>query len=244
VFCALTNDTTFLQIKNLLMQQKSMTSTTEKINLKSVLQFLFWLVIVGLTFYFIVGHAVGYSTKGIPDYFGATLMDAKIWFYVHIAGGCLAILLGPLQFWKAFRLKYMQMHGTLGKIYIIGSIVSVICLVRILPEFGCIPCKPSQTIVSTLWLLSTIAAWWTIKRKNIKALRQFMTRSYLFAFYFVAVRMIDYVGQKYFGFSNDDKVWLANGDWFVWVVPFIILEMYQSWWTVANVNYEGKSKAL
>jgi hypothetical protein len=71
-----------------------------------------------------------------------------------------------------------------------------------------------------------------------------MTRSYLFAFYFVAVRMIDYVGQKYFGFSNDDKVWLANGDWFVWVVPFIILEMYQSWWPVANVNYAGKSKAL
>ncbi len=55
---------------NGLMQQKITTSTSEKINLKSVLKLLFWSVIVGLTFYFIVGHAVGYLTNGIPKYFG------------------------------------------------------------------------------------------------------------------------------------------------------------------------------
>jgi uncharacterized membrane protein len=222
------------------MQQKFITATPGKISLKFVLRFLFWLIIVGLTFYFVGEHAVGYLTNGIPEYFGATFMNNKIWFYLHIAGGALAILLGPLQFWKAFRIKYTPLHRTLGKIYIIGSIVSVICLVRVLPEGGCTACKPSQTIVSALWLLTTIAAWWTIKRKNIKAHRQFMARSYLFAFYFVAVRAIDYLGLRFFGFTHEDNVWLANGDWFTWVVPFIILEMYQSWWPVAKINYAAK----
>ncbi len=82
------------------MQGKITTSTARQINLKSALRFLFWSVITGLTFYFIVGHALGYLTNGIPDYFGATLMNTRIWFYLHIAGGAMAILLGPLQFWK------------------------------------------------------------------------------------------------------------------------------------------------
>ncbi len=84
------------------MQGKITTSPAEKINLKSLPEILFWSVIVGLTFYFIVGHIVGYSTNGIPKYFGATLIDAKIWFYLHMAGGATAILIGPLQFGKLF----------------------------------------------------------------------------------------------------------------------------------------------
>ncbi len=218
-------------------------STARQINSKSVVKFLFWSVIVGLTFYFIVSKAVSYLTNGIPEYFGATLMNAELWFYLHIAGGATAILIGPLQFWKTFRLKYVQLHRTLGKIYIISSVISVLCLVRIFPREGLTPMLPSQILVTTLWFLSTIAAWWTIKRKNVKAHRQFMARSYLFAFYFVAVRMIDYVGKKFFGFTHEDKVWLANSDWAVWVVPFIILEIYQSWWLVAKVDYATKSKS-
>lgn len=225
------------------MQQKITTSTAKKINLKSVLKFLFWSVIVALTFYFIVGHAVGYLTNGIPKYFGATLIDAKIWFYLHMAGGATAILLGPLQFWKTFRIKYVELHRTLGKIYIISSIVSALCLVRIFPEFGWTPPALSEIVVTTLWFLSTIAAWFTIKRKNIKAHRQFMARSYLFAFYFVAVRAVDYLAVTFFGFSKEDNVYLANSDWFTWVVPFIILEMYQSWWPAAKINYAAKRTA-
>jgi uncharacterized membrane protein YozB (DUF420 family) len=138
----------------------------------------------------------------------------------------------------------MQLHRTLGKIYIIGSIVSVLCLIRIFPKIGWAAPVLSQIVVTTLWLLSTLAAWWTIKRKNVKAHRQFMARSYLFAFYFVAVRMIDYLGVGFFGFSKEDNVYLANSDWFTWVVPFIILEMYQSWWPVAKINYAAKDKAF
>jgi hypothetical protein len=105
------------------MQQKLITATARQINLKSVIQFLFWLAIIEMTFYFIIAHIVGYATKGIPNYFGPTLMNGKIWFYLHMAGGATAILIGPLQFWKTFRIKYVQLHRTLGKIYIIGSII-------------------------------------------------------------------------------------------------------------------------
>ncbi len=92
------------------MKEKITISATESINGKSVIRFLFWLVIIGMTFYFIVAHIVGYATNGIPEYFGATLMNAKVWFYLHMAGGATAILIGPLQFWKTFRIKYVRLH--------------------------------------------------------------------------------------------------------------------------------------
>jgi uncharacterized membrane protein len=230
-----------LKNKNEQMQQKIINATTGNFNLKSVIQFLFWLVIVGLTLLNILGFSLTFIIGGIPKHFGSTLFNAKIWFYLHIAGGTAAILIGPLQFWKTFRVKYVHLHRTLGKIYIIGSLLAAICLIRIFLKFGWGPTSPSQITVTTLWFLSTIAAWWTIKRKNVKAHRQFMARSYLFAFYFVAVRTNDNMA-NIFGFDTHGDVYLANSDWFTWVVPFIILEMYQSWWPVAKINYATKGK--
>jgi uncharacterized membrane protein len=200
-----------------------------KLYLFKVLGYIFWSFMVGFTFYFIAGHILKYTTKGIPDFFGDTLWNKRFWFYLHITGGTLAILIGPLQFWKRIRINYKKFHRFAGKLYIIGSILAVIGLIRILPESLCVACRPSQFVVTPLWLACTIAAWVTIRRGNVKGHRQFMARSYLFAFYFVAVRILDMLGENIFSFIKKDAAWYANTDWMVWVVPLLVLEIYQTW---------------
>ncbi len=225
------------------MQEKISTTATEKILFANILRFLFWSAVGGITLYFIAGHLVKYSTKGIPDFFGDTFWNKSFWFYIHIAGGALAIIIGPFQFWKRIRIRNVHFHRTAGKLYIIGSILAVIGLVIILPDSLCMACRPSQFVVTPLWLLTTIAAWWTIKRRNIKAHRQFMARSYLFAFYFVAVRVLDKVGEIWLPSVKKDSGWYANTDWLVWVVPLIILEIYHTWWPSLNLKTVNKKTA-
>jgi uncharacterized membrane protein YozB (DUF420 family) len=225
------------------MQEKFSTTPTENISFTNALRFLFWSTVAGLTLYFIAGHLIKYSTRGIPDFFGDTFWNKRFWFYIHIAGGALAIIIGPLQFWKRVRTRYVHFHRTAGKLYIIGSILAVVGLIRILPDSLCMACRPSQFVVTPLWLLTTIAAWWTIKRRNIKAHRQFMARSYLFAFYFVAVRVLDRVGETLLPSVKKDSGWYANTDWLVWVLPLIILEIYQTWWPTLNLKTINKKTA-
>lgn len=222
------------------MQSRPTYPSESSLTLASALRFIFWSVLVGMTLYFIAGHLVKYATKGIPDFFGDTFWNKRVWFYIHIAGGVLAIIIGPLQFWKGIRTNYVSFHRIAGKLYIIGSILAVIGLIRILPDSLCVACRPSQFIVTPLWLVSTIAAWITIKKRNVKAHRQFMARSYLFAFYFVAVRITDSIGETFLPFVKKDSAWYANTDWFVWVVPLIILEIYHAWWPSMNLKQTRK----
>lgn len=205
-----------------------------KIKFSDVALFCLWSVILGMLFYFMRYVIMRYANTNVQPSFGNTLLNKQLFFYAHITAGSLALLTGPLQFWKAFRTKYMRFHRITGKIYIIASLIAALCLIRLIKPG---PDAPSQTVVTILWFICTIAAWWTIKRKNIKAHKQFMARSYVFAFFFVEVRIYDMLGESIFSSVKKDGAWLANTDWLAWVVPFLILEMYQSWWPVARVNF-------
>jgi uncharacterized membrane protein len=226
------------------MQPKQTSPANYSFTLAAVLQFVLWSFIVVATIYFLGSNASKFVRKGVPEHYGSTLMDRKLFIILHIAGGAVALLLGPLQFSKRFRTANMRLHRIAGKLYIIGSLIATVCLIRILPYNECRACIPSQTVVTSLWFLSTIAAWWTIKRKNVKAHKQFMARSYLFAFYFVVIRIIDTVGAIFASSLTINEALFANTDWFAWVVPLLVLEMYQSWWPVAKVNYNTKRSKI
>ena len=68
----------------------------------------------------------------ILPYFNLTKESyGRFWYYkfplfFHISCGLIAMLIGPFQFWKAFRNKYIRTHRMLGRIYLIAILIGTI----------------------------------------------------------------------------------------------------------------------
>ncbi|MGZ5219632.1 MAG: DUF2306 domain-containing protein [Chitinophagaceae bacterium] len=192
---------------------------------------LFWLLIIGLSLYFYILTFIEYSQGYIPENFKKGFFESKIWFIGHIAGATVALLLGPIQFWNKFRSRHMRYHRTAGKIFIAGSLLAAFCAFRINLMYDCKACRISLGILSVIWFAATLAAWWAIRNKNIKAHRQFMVRSYTAALAFVFIRLFALMGYKtVFPFIDTTLERRITAEWLCWVVPFLIIEIYMAWW--------------
>ncbi len=87
------------------------------------------------------------------------------------------------------------------------------------------------------WFFCTAAAWWAIRRRNIKAHRQFMVRSYTAALAFVFIRIFSLLGyDRFFPFLDTLTEKRITGEWLCWVVPFLIIEIYMVWWPVLSLK--------
>lgn len=181
---------------------------------------------------FVFRFIYNYTHDKYPRNYGPDFWNNRVWFIIHIIAGCLVMILGALQFFPSIRNKSIPYHRMAGKVYIWSSIVSIITLYIILQK--CVNCEPgwtSKMFVGTLWFFFTLAAWWTAVNKNIKAHRQFMTRSFVCASYFVIVRLLDTIGDTIIiPFIKDPVVRYVDGDWLAWLVPLFLVEFYQTWW--------------
>ena len=76
------------------------------------------------------------------------------------------------------------------------------------------------------WLVTTGMAIYCIRRRNIKAHREWMIRSYLVTFAFVTFRIVtDYVPyEALWGISRPEMSTAAI--WPVWVLPLLAYQVY------------------
>lgn len=211
--------------------------------LTSKLWILFWLVIIGLSLYFYVYTIVDYSGGYIPPNFKRGFLDSKIWFIGHILGASAALLLGPIQFWEKFRSKYLKYHRVIGKIFILGSLLAAVCAFRLNLMYDCKPCRVSLGILSVFWFGTTALAWWAIRRRNIKAHRQFMVRSYTAALAFVFIRLFPLLGyQNVFPILDTQMERRTTAEWLCWVIPLLVVEIYLVWWPVLTIKTNRPTK--
>jgi len=203
--------------------------------------FIFWSAIIGLSVYF-YAEIIGYYSKGeFPSNFKLGFWYSKIWYIGHIAGASASLILGPLQFWERFRSKYMTYHRTAGKIFVVGSLIASICAFRIVLIYDCVPCRVSLGILSILWFFFTFTAYWSIRRKNVKAHRQFMARSYTAALAFVFIRIFGLIGyDRFFPFLDNRLEQRTTAEWLCWVVPLLVVEFYLSWRPLLNLKSKLK----
>lgn len=147
-------------------------------------------------------------------------------FIGHIAGGTIFLSLGALQFLARVRDKHRRFHRINGRIMLVAALVSIGCLYAMLPNSKCNACLPSQIAVTTLWLVSIVAAWLAIRRGDIAAHRLHMARGFVSAAYFLAVRLMDHlIGlDRLLPFVKDEAARFANSDWMIWVIPVLLIE--------------------
>ncbi|MBX2954531.1 MAG: DUF2306 domain-containing protein [Cyclobacteriaceae bacterium] len=185
-----------------------------------------WAVIIGLSIYFFLENVAVYLT----GFKSTSFINNPFWVGLHLIGGTLALLFGPIQFSKWVRTKHLPFHRLTGKIYIIGAFIAGLSALRLSLISSCEPCRVSLFILAVLVIGTTFSAWWSVKKKNVTVHRQFMIRSYICVFSFVAVRIgglfpLDFL----FGQIDDPTFDRTVNEYFFSFVPLIIGEIFMIW---------------
>lgn len=194
--------------------------------LNKILLFTFWTALIFLSGWFYFENAVAY----LFGYRNERFAENQFWFVAHILGATCSLFLGPIQFWKSIRMKYLKFHRLAGKIYVVGTLIAAVSAFRLALIFDCIACRFSLIPLSFLLFISTALAWYTIKQKNIVAHKQFMVRSYTCALAFVFVRLYQVIPMdSVFGIIDDPKIEGIVTEWTFSILPLIIVEMIMTW---------------
>lgn len=149
-----------------------------------------------------------------------------IWFNLHIVGGSLVLALAPFQFVAGIRNRFRRYHRVAGYTYLVASMMAIVGFLG-LPKNELF--LLSQSVVMLLWISSTVLAIWMARKRNFLAHQHNMTRSFVFAGYFLAARLFDKHGMWLLvPFAESNNVRLVHSDWLAWMVPLIFVEIYFS----------------
>lgn len=141
----------------------------------------------------------------------------------HISGGIVALICGPFQFWTGLRQRAITFHRWTGRLYLVGVVVgtsgaAMMAVFTTPRNFGI-----SLGFMALAWITCTVIAYLAIRRRLMTLHKEWMVRSYVIAFGFVAFRLInDYPPGIHWG-SFADRA--ATVTWACWGVPFLAYEI-------------------
>lgn len=168
--------------------------------------------------YFIPGMPYGFR----PDFYPQSAFT--VFLLGHIAGAIVAALTGPLQFWGAFRKKYLRAHRILGKCYVVGVAIAGFCALVIAPvSQGGMPAHTGFMLLAMFWIACTAQACVKVYQKDWVAHRQWMIRSFSLTLAFISLRL--WLPALLMTGAEFEQVYPTVA-WLCWVPNLIISEMY------------------
>jgi len=133
------------------------------------------------------------ETFGLLSSKSTELLNSDLWnwaFYQHILLGGIALLTGWSQFNQRLRNRYLSIHRSLGKIYVIACILSGSAgLYLSFYATGGLVASLGFGGLAIAWLISTLKAFLSIRNKEIDKHQQWMIRSYALTFAAVTLRI-------------------------------------------------------
>ncbi len=163
-----------------------------------------------------------------PAYFGDAFWPRRYGLIVHIAGGSLPLLVGPLQLWLGETRSKLNWHRTLGTLYLLGVAVGVVGsgYLALTTAVGWIY-SAGLLGLAVAWTITTGMAYRAIRRRAIEQHREWMIRSYVVTLTFVAFRaIVAALGALEVG-TFEERLTIAS--WAGWVVPLLALELCLQW---------------
>ncbi|MBY0434347.1 MAG: DUF2306 domain-containing protein [Cyclobacteriaceae bacterium] len=202
---------------------------TTQLNSKSYIRF-------GLTILLFL-YAGKFVVNAALPYFGLDKETfGDYWSYKwpligHISGGILALAIGPFQFWKSFRNKFMTTHRWLGRIYLAAILVGTISATY-LAWTSAIRVNFSWAIglqcLAFAWITTAARAFVSVMKGRILQHREWMIRSYVVTFAFVNFRWltdlpIAHQLMEKFSERGPTMIWLS------WTIPLLVTEIVLNW---------------
>ena len=184
-----------------------------------------WALVVGLSLYYVAQNAIPYLSGAVP-------LDNRhgghgAWLVLHIVGGIVALLAGPLQFSAAVRRRYLTVHRWTGRLYLVSVAVSVASAIRILvlphSSFGF---RIGIAGLALAWIATTGLAYAAIRTRQIGLHREWMIRSYVVTFGFVFFRLLlDPLASL--GIATRPEI-VSAVSWMCWALPLLVTEVVLS----------------
>jgi hypothetical protein len=171
---------------------------------------------------FVAAAAVPYflsSSYGPPEY-----APRRGWLLLHIVGGIIALLTGPVQLWLGLADRGMEWHRRMGIGYMTGVGVGSVGAFYMAThtDFGWI-FGAGLFGLAVAWVTTTTLAYLAIRRSLIDQHKEWMIRSYVVTFAFVTFRVIQPALQA--AHVGTELEQLAVAAWACWAVPLLITEL-------------------
>ena len=162
-------------------------------------------------------------------------------FYFHIISAMIIIVIGPIQFIKSFRNRYLNLHRLFGKIYAYGILLFAAPSGLIMAFFaeGGTPSAIAFIIMSLLWFTTTIMAIVTVRQKKINEHRKWMMRSYALSFAAVTLRLLV---PLFSVFQFSDGFIIVSTAWLSWIINLLLTELIIVFTLKKSIQLSGTTR--
>lgn len=186
--------------------------------------FIFFAVVIG---FYPIAYLLFDMSQGLLASKPVDVLNDALWkicFYLHISLGGFALLIGWSQFVQRWRNKYLRLHRTIGKIYLLSVVISGVSglYIAIFASGGIIAVLGFSAL-AILWTSSTTMAYVSIRMGNTTSHEQWMIRSYALCFAAVTLRL--WLPLFQFGLGMDFFVAYRIIAWLCWVPNLIVAEI-------------------
>ena len=146
---------------------------------------------------------------------------------VHIAGGVLALSLGPFQFLNKLRVQRPLLHRWIGRFYLIGILLgSVAGFYMAFYAYAGIAASLGFASLAVFWLVTGFLAYRTIRAGNTAAHRRWIIRNFALTFSAVTLRLWMFPLMIVFSETTGYEITA----WLAWIPNLIVAEgIIQGW---------------
>lgn len=142
---------------------------------------------------------------------------------LHGAGGVIALLIGPFQFWGDLRALWPRLHRVLGYLYVTGVVLAAVTGFEMgTMAHGGLFARTTFCAMAALWLYTALRAVQTAVAGRVEAHRRWMLRNFVLTFGAVLIRVyLALLMQLDFDF---ERVYPMTA-WCAWVPNLLVLEL-------------------
>jgi len=173
--------------------------------------------------------SVRYLVPGMPGAFAEqaeVFRDNAVWFRLHVAGGVVALALGPWQFLRRLRESRPRIHRWTGRLYLTAvGVGSAGGFYMAWLSWGGAVAHAGFVLLALSWALSSLMAYRSARARDFTAHRRWMIRSYALTFAAVTRRLwLPLLG----GAGVPLFEAYAAVAWLAWVPDLVAVEVYHA----------------
>lgn len=172
--------------------------------------------------YFLADEPIALLANKPEDVLNSSLY--MITFYIHIATGGIALLVGWMQFIKKIRIRYPKFHRIIGKIYVSSIFISapVGFYIGFFAHGGLVT-QIGFTFGAFIWFVITYKAYKVIKQGNVAKHSEYMSYSYAGSF---AAVMLRFMLPALIAITGNFKIAYGISVWMSWIPSVIVVYLY------------------